>query len=453
MAQTILVVDDEPTILETLEGVLGDEGFKVATAADGVKALAAIEAAPPDLVLLDIWMPHLDGLQTLEKIKADHPHLPVVMMSGAGTIETAVKATKLGAFDYIEKPLSYEKILVVIGNALEVGRLAQENLLLRERTVAPRLTGSSAAIEEVRRQIELVGPTSASVLITGPNGTGKEVAANMIHAASPRASQPMIAVNCAAIPEELFESELFGHEKGAFTGATERKRGKFDLANRSTIFLDEIADMSLKTQAKILRILQEQSFERVGGTTVISVDVRIIAATNRDLAKAIAAGNFREDLFYRLNVVPIHMPPLKDRDDDVVELAEQFLGEYALKIGGPAKTLTDEAMAALKRYDWPGNVRELKNLIERLVILTPGREIGLDDLPPPFKTAAFASAGMEEALTQPTLRDARAAFERRYIEERLAMHGGNISATAQALGIERSHLHKKIKALGIKTGG
>jgi two-component system nitrogen regulation response regulator NtrX len=314
MPPTILVVDDEPTILATLGGVLADEGFEVVTATEAKEALAKAEESPPDMVLLDIWMPGLDGLTALERLKADHPLLPVVMMSGAGSIETAVRAIRLGAYDYIEKPLSYEKVLVTVNNALSFGQLTEANLLLRQQ-VKPKvgLTGRSPAVEELRRQIAVVGPTAAWVLITGDNGTGKEVVAHAIHAASDRAARPMIEVNCAAIPEELIESELFGHEKGAFTGATERKRGKFDLAHRGTLFLDEIADMSLKTQAKILRILQERKFARVGGDKTISVDVRVIAATNRDLRAEIDKGSFREDLYYRLNVIPLHVPPLREQ--------------------------------------------------------------------------------------------------------------------------------------------
>jgi len=452
MAQTVLVVDDEPTILETLRGVLSDEGFEVLTALDGQEALSKVEEAVPDLVLLDIWMPKLDGLAALETLKAEHPHLQVVMMSGAGTIETAVKATKLGAFDYVEKPLSYEKILVTINNALNFGQLAEENLLLREQArPSPGLSGRSPVISEVKRQIELVAPTSASILITGENGTGKEVAARLIHAKSKRADKPMIAVNCAAIPEELIESELFGHEKGAFTGAGERKRGKFDLAHKGTLFLDEIADMSLKTQAKILRILQEQRYERVGGTRTISVDARVIAATNRDLLKEIKAGTFREDLYYRLNVIPIHVPALRERPEDIPDLVDEFLEQYARRTTVAAKTISPEALEAVKAYDWPGNVRELKNLIERLVILAPEPVIRPEDLPEPFSSAGLAAVP-GEALRQPTLRQARAVFERRYISTRLAELEGNITATAEALGIERSHLYKKMRALGLKDG-
>ncbi|MBW1713953.1 MAG: sigma-54-dependent Fis family transcriptional regulator [Deltaproteobacteria bacterium] len=450
MPPTILVVDDEPTILTAIEGILSDEGFEMSAALDGQEALDKVEESMPDLVLLDIWLPNLDGLEVLERLKADYPHLPVVMMSGASTIETAVKATRLGAFDYIEKPLSYEKIVVTLNNALSFSQLAEANLLLRQKA-RPRvgLTGESPAIEDLKKQISLVAPTSAWVLITGDNGTGKEVVAHAVHAQSPRADRPMIEVNCAAIPEELIESELFGHEKGSFTGATERKQGKFDLAHRGTIFLDEIADMSLKTQAKILRILQERKFVRVGGTRTISVDVRVIAASNRNLEAEIKKGSFREDLYYRLNVIPLHLPPLRERSQDVPLLAAEFLEEFARKTNTELKTLSPRALEALKAHSWPGNVRELRNLMERLVILTPGREIRLKDLPQPFRGESLGP-GQAEAMAEPGLREARAAFERAFIAARLAKFEGNISATAESLGIERSHLHKKIKVLGVK---
>ena len=452
MSQTILVVDDEPTILTSLQGVLEDEGFQVATAPGGPQALAMVEESAPDMVLLDIWMPELDGLTVLERLKEDHPHLPVVMMSGAGTIESAVKATKLGAFDYIEKPLSYEKIVVTCNNALSFGRLTETNLLLRQRAEArPDLIGGSPIMRELKEQIGLVAPTDAWVLITGENGTGKEVVAHSVHAASPRADKPMIEVNCAAIPEELIESELFGHEKGSFTGASERKRGKFDLAHKGTLFLDEIADMSLKTQAKILRILQERKFARVGGERMISVDVRVLAATNRDLEEEIKKGNFREDLFYRLNVVPLEVPPLRQRLEDLPLLARRFLEDYCPKADLEPKKLTAEALAAMQAYHWPGNVRELKNMIERLVILTPGPLIEVSNLPHQFHRQE-ARPGYKEGLAQATLREARAAFEKALIIDRLEKLDWNVSATAESLSVERSHLHKKMKALGIGNG-
>ncbi|MBW2617885.1 MAG: sigma-54-dependent Fis family transcriptional regulator [Deltaproteobacteria bacterium] len=455
MARSVLVVDDEQTILDTLSGVLSDEGFEVMCALDGERALALVEESRPDLVLLDIWMPNLDGLATLERLKADKPYLQVVMMSGAGTIETAVKATKLGAFDYIEKPLSYEKIMVVVNNALAFARLTEENILLRQKSLPRlRLTGRSVAIEEIRRQIEIVGPTSAWVLLTGESGTGKAVVAHLIHAHSDRAERPMVEVNCAAIPEEMIESELFGQEKGAAVGARGRRQGKFDLAHRGTLFLDEIADMSLKTQAKVLRILQEQRFERVGGGRAVSVDVRVVAATSRDLQAEVEAGRFRTDLFYRLNVIPIELPPLRQRPEDIEDLAAEFLAESCANTNRPLKTITPEAFQTLGRYPWPGNIQELKNLVERLVILAPSEEITGDDLPRPYRPAGLEPA--TEKIRQdewPTLKAARQAFERRYIADALARHGANVSAAAEALGIERSYLYKKMNALGLKSGG
>ncbi|MFZ5585211.1 MAG: sigma-54-dependent transcriptional regulator [Thermodesulfobacteriota bacterium] len=450
MSAHILVVDDEKSIGLALKGILGDEGYEVSLAQDGATALALVEEDPPDLVLLDIWMPGMDGLEALERLKKRQGALPVIMISGHGSVEMAVKATRLGAYDFIEKPLDMDKILLAVRNALAMGRLAEENLLLKAKAEPPQLTGASPAIQAVRQAIARVAPTDSWVLITGENGTGKELVAHAIHRQSSRAGQPFVDVNCAAIPEELIESELFGHEKGAFTGASARKRGKFDLADRGTLFLDEIADMSLKTQAKILRILQEQRFERVGGTRTISVNVRVLAATNKDLAAEIAAGRFREDLYYRLNVIPIAVPPLRERPQDIPDLAREFLAAHAQKSGAAAKTIAPAAMAALQAHAWPGNVRELKNLIERLVILCPGPEIGPADLPPGLAPAGAGAAGLPQALAMPDFKEARAAFERLYLEQKLDENAGNVSATAEAIGLERSHLHKKLKALGVK---
>jgi two-component system nitrogen regulation response regulator NtrX len=452
MSAHILVVDDEKSIGLALKGILGDEGYEVSLAQDGAEALALVEEDQPDLVLLDIWMPGLDGLEVLERLKRRHPTLPVIMISGHANLEMAVRATRLGAFDFIEKPLDMDKILLAARNALALGRLAEENLLLKAKAEPPRLSGSSPAIAALREAIARVAPTDSWVLITGENGTGKELVAHAIHHLSPRADQALVDVNCAAIPEELIESELFGHEKGAFTGATARKRGKFDLADRGTLFLDEIADMSLKTQAKILRILQEQRFERVGGTRTISVNVRVLAATNKDLPAEIAAGRFREDLYYRLNVIPIQVPPLRQRVEDIPDLAREFLNAHAAKTGLAPKRLTPAALEALKAHSWPGNVRELKNLIERLVILCPGQEIGPADLPSELRASGEAPAGLPQALALDDFKEARAAFERLYLERKLAQHQGNVSATAEAIGLERSHLHKKLKALGIREG-
>jgi two-component system nitrogen regulation response regulator NtrX len=451
MSAHVLIVDDEPSICTSLEGILGDEGYEVSSAPDGETALRLVEEESPDLVLLDIWMPGRDGLEVLAELKRRRPALPVVMISGHGTIETAVKATKLGAFDFIEKPLDMDKILLTVRNALQMSRLTEENLLLRAKSEPPQLTGHSPAIQQVRQAIAQVAPTDAWVLITGENGTGKELVAHAIHRQSPRAGGPLVDVNCAAIPEELIESELFGHEKGAFTGAAARKRGKFDLAHGGTLFLDEIGDMSLKTQAKILRILQEQRFERVGGTRTIQVDVRVLAATNKDLPAEIAAGRFREDLYYRLNVIPIHLPPLRERREDIPELVDEFMAELAAKLHQPAKHLKDDALSLLMEQSWPGNVRELKNLVERLFILCPAEEIDADTLRPFLSGAPTRENGLERLMTTRDFKQARAAFERAFLERQLAAHGGNVSATAEAIGLERSHLHKKLKSLGIRT--
>ena len=330
MTKTIMIVDDEPSIRTSLEGVLEDEGYKVLCASDGKEALKTMEEEMPDLILLDIWMPGIDGIETLKRMRSLHPALQVIMISGHGSIETAVTATKLGAYDFIEKPLSLERTLVTIQNAINFRQLSDDNIILRQKARIPnKITGNTTIVRQLQETIERVAPTHATVLITGENGTGKELVARAIHHLSPRNTRPLVEVNCAAIPEDLIESELFGHEKGAFTGANERRRGRFDLANHGTLFLDEIGDMSLKTQAKILRILEEQRFERVGGSKIIQVDVRIIAATNKELKREIDEGWFREDLYYRLNVIPVQVPPLRDRVEDIPLLVEDFLEEFA----------------------------------------------------------------------------------------------------------------------------
>jgi len=458
----ILVVDDEELILQSVRDILEDEGFEVQTAQDGETALKKMADELPDVVLLDIWMPGIDGLEVLKRIRDQWPLVQTVIMSGHGTIETAVKATRLGAFDFIEKPLSYEHLLLTVRNALKYRDLREENVLLRQKTDRNfRLIGKSTQMNALTDQIDIVAPTKAWVLIQGENGTGKELVARTIHNQSKRRGKPMIEVNCAAIPEELIESELFGHERGAFTGATNMRRGKFDQANGGTLFLDEIGDMSLKTQAKILRILQEQRFERVGGSKVISVDVRIIAATNKNLEREIKEGNFREDLYYRLNVIPIEIPPLRERKEDIPLLIEAFLKEFTEDMACSArKQLSPEAMERLMAYDWPGNVRELKNMIERLVILSKSPEIGLDDLPPSFHPCRHggdaekaSAAGGTEPLWMKTsdFKEAKAFFEREYITKKLAEYGGNVKKTAEAIGIQRRHLHRKIKSLGLST--
>ncbi len=452
MNETILIVDDEVSICQSLKAILEDEGFQVLVAGSGEEAIKLVGEEMPQLVLLDIWLPGMDGLETLKAIKAAHPNVLVIMMSGHGTIETAVKATKLGAFDFIEKPLSLDKVIILVNNALNVVRLEEENILLKQKVSHQyELTGASPLITELKEMISIVAPTNAWILIMGENGTGKELVARSIHHLSRRSHKPIVEVNCAAIPEELIESELFGHEKGAFTGATEKKRGKFDLAHEGTIFLDEVADMSLKAQAKILRILQEKKFERVGGNKVIDMDVRVLAATNKDLEKEMEAGRFRQDLYYRLHVIPLHVPPLRDRKEDIPFLAERFLQDFAAKEGQAQKKLTDAALERLKAHDWPGNVRELKNIIERMIILTPSAEIKAEDLP-----ELGIKADQEETLSEPSmasdsLRDARMDFERQFILKKLEEFEGNISKTAEAIGLERSNLHKKLKSLKVVT--
>ncbi len=456
MAESILIVDDEVPILNSLSKILEDEGYEVTVAKSGAEALKLMTAEPPDLMLLDIWMPEMDGLETLRRAREQAPRLPVMMMSGHGSIETAVKAIKLGAYDYIEKPLSLENVTLRVRHALDQHRLEEENLSLRTKVERRfELVGASPAMQRLRQLIATAGPTTGRVLICGENGTGKELVARAIHQQSPRRERPFVAVNCAAIPENLIESELFGHERGAFTGATAQKRGQFEQADGGTLFLDEIGDMSLSTQAKVLRALEEQQFTRVGGTKLIKVDVRVIAASNKDLAKEIEKGNFREDLFYRLNVLPIEVPPLRERKEDIPLLVRHFLGTHAEDQGLKVKEIAPDALEALQLYDWPGNIRELRNLIERLMIMVPGRVID----------AAHASLFLQSRpATQPTpqsgsalafksydsLRDARNAFEREYISRKLRENAWNISRTADDLKIERSHLHRKIKLLNVE---
>jgi two-component system nitrogen regulation response regulator NtrX len=446
----VLVVDDEESIRRSLAGLLSDEGWEVATASDGDAALAAVreDAGAVDVVLLDIAMPGRDGIAVLEALREAHPDLPVVMMSGHGAIETAVRSTRLGAFDYIEKPLSAEKLLLTLQHAVDQRRLAAENRRLRAQALrAHEILGGSEPIVRLQQQIAQAAPTNGWVLITGENGTGKELVARQIHLRSRRAAEPFVEVNCAAIPEELIESELFGHEKGAFTGAIARKLGKFELAHRGTLFLDEIADMSLKTQAKVLRVLQESKFERVGGTDPIEVDARVIAATNKDLEKAIAAGAFREDLYYRLAVIPFHVPPLRERREDVPVLAGAFVEEFCAEAGTKPKTLAPRAMELLQAYSWPGNVRELRNLMERLVLMTPGPRIQPQDLPEGLRVAA----PREEGGGAGTLGEARRSFEREFLLAKLREHGWNVSRTAEAVGLARESLSRKIRALRIET--
>jgi len=450
MAETILIIDDEPNIIQSLQGILIDEGFSVITADGGLKALDIIKETIPDLIILDIWMPDIDGIETLTRIRELYPTVPVIMISGHGTIETAVKATKLGAYDFIEKPLSLDKVLLAANNALNYNRLETELDLFREKERQKhQITGHSRVINELRKQIELVAPTDAWVLIVGENGTGKELVAHTIHRLSKRNTKPLIEVNCAAIPDDLIESELFGHEKGAFTGATTMKRGKFDQANDGMLFLDEIGDMSLKAQSKVLRILQEQRFERVGGNRTIRVNVRVIAATNKNLEDEMKKGLFREDLYFRLNVIPIRVAPLRDRTDDIPELVDEFLDEFSREIKKERKYLSPDALELLKKYNWPGNVREIKNLMERLAIMCPEKVIETKDIPFPYNTRKIEDSKFEDFSSFETLKEAREIIEKTFIAGKLEQYGGNISKTAEAIGVERSNLHKKIKAYGL----
>ncbi|MEJ2699196.1 MAG: sigma-54 dependent transcriptional regulator [Desulfuromonadales bacterium] len=450
--KTILVVDDEQSIRESLKGILQDEGFRTLFAQNGEEGLALLREESPDLVLLDIWMPGVDGIETLRRIREAYPEQLVIMMSGHGTIETAVKATKLGAYDFIEKPLSLEKVLLCIQNAMKIGQLVEENRSLKAKLAKEyEMIGESPAIRNLKSQIAIAAPTSGWVLITGENGTGKELVARAIHSLSQRRENPFIEVNCAAIPEELIESELFGHEKGAFTGALTLRKGKFDLAHEGTLFLDEIGDMSLKTQAKVLRILQERKFERVGGSRTIEVDVRVIAATNKNLEEEIRAGNFREDLYYRLNVLPFHVPSLRERSDDIPKLANHFLAFFCSKESRETKVFSPEAMDALLSYSWPGNVRELKNLIERLVIMTQEQVIGENHLPPSvFSKRTGGRTFPLPAGETATFKEAKEEFEKEFLIQKLEENDWNISRTAEAIEMERSNLHRKIKSFGIE---
>ena len=450
MFPTILVVDDEPSIVQSLSGLLSDEGFEVTSAANGYEALQHIENEAPDLILLDIWMPGIDGIETLKEIKKNNPQIQVIMITGHGTIETAVQATKEGAFDFIEKPLSIDKVIVAINNALNFRRLEEENRYLRKKTIEKHsITGNSAPVKTLRELIAKVAASDSWVLIKGENGTGKELVARTIHNLSSRAAEQLIDVNCAAIPEELIESELFGHEKGAFTGANSKKIGKFELADKGTIFLDEIGDMSFKTQAKMLRVLQEKQLQRVGGSRTLRVDVRVIAATNKDLEAEISLGTFREDLYYRLNVVPVEVPPLRERIEDLPMLLEFFLLEAAQKTRSTEKQIRPEAMELLCQYNWPGNVRELKNLAERLVIMVPGSVITADHLPKPYnpRRSQQSAQHLEALLDIDQLKAAKQVFEKHFIQHKLDEHNHNVSRTAKAIGVERSYLHRKLKRL------
>ena len=447
---SILIVDDEPGVRSALAGVLRDEGYDVDAVDSGEACLERLAGHVYDVVLLDVWLPGMDGLATLARMRERQLDAQVVIISGHGNVESAVRAIKNGAFDFVEKPLSLEKTVLVVRNAMRQRHLEAENLALRAKVDAHYLMiGESFAMVKLREQVAMAAPTNGRVLIMGENGTGKELVARNIHSMSRRRAAPFVEVNCAAIPEELIESELFGHVRGAFTGAVADRRGKFEVAHSGTIFLDEIGDMSLKTQAKVLRVLQEQVMEAVGGSTRIRVDARVLAATNKDLPTEIRAARFREDLYFRLNVVPIYVPTLRERIEDIPLLADHFMAMLAREYGRRPKTFEPDAVATLQRYAWPGNVRELRNLIERLMIMVPGDRVGARDVtfldqgtagPPPveLKTDAIAP-----------LHDARDDFERQYILRALAAQQGNISRTADVLGVERSNLYRKMRAFGI----
>ena len=456
MREQILIIDDESGVRGSLGGILRDEGYEVQAAETGEAGLVALESRRFDLLLLDVWLPGMDGLETLSRVRTFDPDIPVIVISGHGSIETAVKAVRMGAQDFVEKPLSLEKTLLVVKNALRARRLEAENRSLKEQ-VEQRfvMVGESPSLQRLRAEIAQAAPSNGRVLIFGENGTGKELVARNIHQQSRRAAGPFVEVNCAAIPEDLIESELFGHTRGAFTGALAARKGKFELADGGTLFLDEVADMTLKTQAKVLRALQEQKVEPVGGSASVSVDVRVIAATNKRLEEEIRRGTFREDLFFRLNVIPFQVPPLRERRFDIPLLARHFMVTLAAEHGRRPKELSPEVMDALAGQPWPGNVRELRNTIERLVIMTPGERIEMRHLPPSLLGGASAtSGGGAQAIPLPTgefpsLADARDDFEKRYIWQKYQECSGNMSRTAEALQVERSNLYRKMKAFGL----
>jgi len=444
----ILIIDDEPGIRDSLKGILEDEGFKVSLAASGEAGLDLLQKHSFDIVLLDIWLPGMDGLEALQKIRELENGPEAIMISGHGTIETAVRATKLGAYDFLEKPLSIDRTLILIKNAVGARQLRRENLELRKQlTSRSVIVGDSIPMKALRQQIQIMAPTNGRVLIYGESGTGKELVARAIHAQSLRKDAMFVEVNCAAIPEDLIESELFGHLKGSFPAAATDKEGRFKKADGGTLLLDEVGDMSLKTQSKVLRTLDEQRFSPLGSEEPITVDVRVIASTNKDLEEEIAIGNFREDLFYRLNVIPFSVPPLRERKEDIPQLTRHFLKEFSSAYGRRPREISDDAVDTLMRYSWPGNVRELRNVIERIVIMNPTTfRFERKHLPPlVHRDGARRGTGAEFS----TLHDARAAYERDYILKKLDENHSNISRTAEVLGLERSHLYRKMKALGI----
>lgn len=449
----ILIIDDEREICAMMADILRDEGHKVLVAHDAQSGLKALNREIPDVCLLDVWLPDIDGLSVLEKVRSQGSDVSVVMLSGHANIETAVKSTRLGAVDFLEKPLSLEKLLLSVENALRIRSLRTENAHLRMKVERRyRLIGESRLMAQIRETIDVVAGKNSTVLITGENGTGKENVARQIHEQSHRARRPFIAINCAAIPEDLIESELFGFEKGSFTGAVQSKRGKFEQANGGTIFLDEIGDMSLKVQSKVLRVLQEQRFERLGGDDSLEVDVRVIAATNKNLEEAIKRGEFREDLFYRLNVIPIQLPPLRERGSDIIALANHYLSFFCTEEGVFLKRFSPTAERCLMTYNWPGNIRELKNIMERLSIMVRDDVIDAHHLPVGLMSQNVTGDRELELISRiDNFRDARTEFERVFIMKKLKENDFNISKTAEKIGIERSHLYRKLKACGIES--
>jgi two-component system nitrogen regulation response regulator NtrX len=447
MYPAVLIVDDEITIIESLSGILSDDGFEVIHAFNGYEALKKIETESPDIVLLDIWMPGMDGIETLREIKQKFPNIPVVMITGHGSIESAVEATKSGAYDFLEKPLSIDKVMVTINNALNFRKLEEENLYLRKKTIEKNsITGTSPAVQALHREIMAAAPTDAAILITGENGTGKEMVARTIHQFSRRPEEPFIIINCAAIPEETLDSELFGHEKGALGHAASKNMGKFELAAGGTLFLDEIGDMNISTQAKILRALESKTFQRIGSSRVLLMDVRIIASTNKDLTTEIEKGRFRQDLYFRLNVIPIHVPPLRERNQDIPMLVDTFLDKLAGQSATPKKTMSKPALDLLVRYAWPGNVRELKNLMERLSIMVQEDLIDVTHLPHPYHSGDTIDAANSpgELFAPDNLEQARTAFEKEYVRHKVAQVDGDITLAAKTLGTSTRYIKKKL---------
>ena len=446
MSNSILIVDDERGIRETLRGVLEDEGFEVETVASGEACLKTVETNVFACILLDVWLPNIDGLETLKQLRETGNDSAVVMISGHGNIETAVNATKLGAFDFIEKPLSIEKTVLTVRNAVKQRELERANRNLSEQLSEDyAMIGDSIAMRALRKQISIVAPTDGRVLISGESGTGKELVARAIHAASKRKNAPFVEINSAAIPEDLVESELFGHAKGAFSGALAAKKGKFEIADGGSLFLDEIGDMSPRVQAKMLRVLEEQRFEAVGSNSPTTVDVRVISATNKPLADLIENGNFRADLFYRLNVIPFQIPPLRERLEDVPKLIEHFNRKFSADYGKKPKEFAPEALTILGDYDWLGNVRELRNTVERIVIMIQKQKISADDLPELSQKKETPAA----SFRFPSFKEANDAYQREFIQHKLAEADGNVSKAADAMGVDRSHLYRRMKNLGI----